>query len=230
MSSRIDFTDRSIIQVYQDLAESNVHALEQFLDQMEAIARTHSYAPMVAFTNSIIDFYEGEFRDHVRSSFQQWEGSDYSLDRLALKCGAGRDAAQTGRRYMDELRTGLDGMFRRSFPRIQADTEAPVLDDKDILKINNEIQVLLRSAESIRDQAVSVCNSRSDQNMVYTLILPMINNTGESFCESFRSLESRVEEGSELYRLGVQFTVDSIRTGTILGAASVKWPAYDSFI
>lgn len=91
MSSRIDFTDRGIISVYEELSEGNVKALEMFLDNMEIICRRHSYKPLVDFTNSVINFYEGSFRDHVNSCFNNWLNSDHSLERLARNCGAGED-------------------------------------------------------------------------------------------------------------------------------------------
>lgn len=230
MSDRIDFTDRGIIPIYQDVAENNVRALERFLDAMEAICRKRAYKPLVDFTNRVIQFYEDDFRMHVMSCFDSWQNSDFSLDSLAIRCGAGQGAASTGRQYMSELRGNLEGMFRRSFSRVAVDTDAPVLEEKDILETNEEITRLISTAEGVKENAVSQCEMRSDQNMLYTLIAPVIRNTGESMCESFRSMISKVVEGSELYAAGVRSTVENIRTGAKLETAEFSWPSYESFI
>ncbi|HAJ97598.1 MAG TPA: hypothetical protein DCO72_07670 [Ruminococcus sp.] len=229
-SDRIDFTDRGIINIYESLSAENVRALETFIDGMESLCRRLSYKPMMNFTNSIIDFYEGEFRSHVMSCFEQWNNSDFSIDRLALRCGAGRDAANTGRGYMEELRYSLSEMFTRSFTRLNTDNSSPTLDDKDILKANELISILIRTADRIKDEAVGQCSSRSDQNMVYMLLQSVIKNTGESMCECFRSMLSRVEEGSDLYRAGIMSVMDSMTVGNIMSDNAPKWPDYDDFI
>ncbi len=230
MSNRIDFTDRGIIPIYQDVAESNVRSLENFLDAMEAICRKRAYKPLVDFTNRVIKFYEEDFRSHVMSCFDSWQNSDFSLDALAIRCGAGQGAANTGRRYMEELRTNLEGMFRRSFQRVVVDTDAPILEQKDILEANDELNSLKRSAEMIKDNAVSQCSMRSDQNMLYTLIAPVIKNTGESICGSFGSMNIIVEEGAFIFGGGVNDTVGSIHMGSTLEKVDFSWPAYESFI
>ncbi len=230
MSERIDFTDRGIIPIYEEVAQGNVRALETFLSSMESLCRRHSYKPLVDFTNKVIDFYNGEFRDHVMRTFNSWCESDFSLDRLAIRCGAGSGAASTGRRYMEELRSSLEGMFRSRFQRISVDTDMPELDEKDILSTNEEITRLMSTAESVKDEAVSQCNSRSGQNMLYLLIAPVIRNTGESMCGCFRSMIAKVVEGSELYSRGVISTIDSIQTGGVMDNAGFAWPNYDDFI
>lgn len=229
-SDRIDFTDRGIISIYKNLSLENVHTLERFIDGMESLCRNVSYKPLMDFTNSIIDFYESDFRSHVMSCFENWSESEFSIDRLALRCGAGRDAADTGRRYMEELRDSISEMFTRSFPKINTDNSSPVLDDKDILKANEQINSLILSANQIKDNAVGQCISRSDQNMVYTLLQPIIKNTGESMCECFRSLLSRVEEGADLYKAGIMNVIDSVTVGSIIDSSGPKWPTYDDFI
>ena len=131
---------------------------------------------------------------------------------------------------MEELRTNLEGMFRRSFQRVVVDTDAPILEQKDILEANDELNSLKRSAEMIKDNAVSQCSMRSDQNMLYTLIAPVIKNTGESICGSFGSMNIIVEEGAFIFGGGVNDTVGSIHMGSTLEKVDFSWPAYESFI
>lgn len=225
MPNRIDFTDRSVPQVYEDMAQSCVLALDRFYSEMEVLCRTHSYKPMVDFTNAIQRFYAEEFQQFVMRMFHEWEDGDYSLSQLALRVGAGQGAAATGRHYMDELEDRLQGMFRRSFSPIQVDTDAPVLKNTDIEKIDGYITSFLRSAETAKENAITTIQQREEENAVYCLIKPVISSTGESLCNCFRSMLRQVAEGSELFSGGITTVIGRINPSMRQEVDyKVQWP------
>lgn len=226
----MDFTDRGIPDVYGDMAEDCVNALSSFYDEMEALCRTHSYKPMVDFTNNIQRFYAEDFRSHVMACFDQWENSDSSIPALARNVHAGAGAEATGRNYMAQLRERLESMFTRSFAPIRVDEDAPALDAQDIEKINEHIRTFRMKAMQAKDNALSTANAKSTDNVVYSLISPVLKNTGESLCECFDSMLKAVLEGTELYKAGVGRAVDSLIAGNSIDSIKlVKWPADEIF-
>lgn len=228
--ARLDFTDRGIISVYEEMAEGNVRALERMIDNMEGRCRRHAYRSMVIFTNALIDFYEDDFQRHVMNNFAKWKDGDASLSSLAMRTGCGSEAANTGRRLMDELEDRLAGMFRRSFARVSVDTAAPVLDQRDISALQEDINALVREAEAVADQAVSSTNARGEQNAVYYLIQPVIKNTGESMCNSFRSTLSEILNGAELFGQGVNITLSNRTVGVTSDRTTAAWPDPATYI
>lgn len=231
MNTRIDFKDRGIVNVYGDMAEDCVDALSSFYDEMETLCRTHSYRPMVIFTNNVQRFYAEDFRNHVMACFEQWENSEFSIPALARSVRAGAGAETTARGFMADLQERLERMFTRSFVPIRVDEDAPALDAQDIEKINDHIDAFRMRAIQAKDNALSIASAKSLENMLYSLISPVLKNTGESLCECFDSMLKAVLEGTELYKAGVGRTLENIVTGSTIDPVKlVSWPAEEAFL
>ena len=131
---------------------------------------------------------------------------------------------------MDELGEKLKQMFSRSFTKINPDTSAPVLEQDDILKVNDEINSFINRAGNIGTNALTRCSQQADMNVVYQLIKPVIHNTSESICECFGRMISQVLEGSELYAAGVRAAAESVRVGSKMLTPGNIWPSSERFI
>lgn len=232
MYTKIDFTDRGVPDVYGDMAQDCVHALSRFYDDMEALCRVHAYKPMVDFTNNIQRFYAEDFRSYVMARFAEWENSGSSLPALARNVHAGYEAENTGRRFMEELRDRLEGMFNRTFTPIRVDDAAPSLDDQDIEKINDHLRSFAQAANRATENALSIARSRSSENLLYSLISPVLRDTGESLCECFGSMLNAVLEGVGLYKMGIDRTIAELFGGAVMDTTAsnlTKWPADEVF-
>lgn len=231
MSYRMDFTDRNITQVYLDLSEEVKNAYQAFIESTREICVMHAYKPMVDFTNAMQEKYHGDFKECILRLYKEWRDSESSLEALAKRTGAGEEAVQTARTYMDELENNLMGMFSQSFDTIKVDLAAPALTEQDILKINNEINGFMQRVENARTNSEQTCSSRADENVLYALIKPVISSTGVTLEGWMKENMNQVIEGSQLYAQGVATVISNMQTTqTSAPIDAAKWGDVNSFM
>ncbi len=220
--------------IYCSLAEECAAALRQFYADIEANCRKCSYKPMVDFTNQICRFYYGDFKSHLMRQFSVWEDSDYSLDGLTRKIGAGEDAAAVGKRYMEQIRDSLEGMFSgASLEEIHMDTSQPTIDHDLILSNGEYIKKFCSSARSALDEAVSRTRSEAEENGAFASIIGIVKTTGNSMIESFQEMLSQVDKGDELYGTGFKtfFNPATGDRGTAVNTSGqMNWPFQGAFL
>lgn len=207
---------REITQIYEELADSCVSGLERFYEDIIELSNKTRYEPLVLFTNRIYEFYMGEFRDHLRREFQSWYDSEYSLHALINAIRGGSDAYQLARRYMDDIETYLEGLFRLSASPVHCDMSEPMIEEQDFETFKIAIQTYVHTAEQARDDAVSRTQQMASDNDAFVCIVPYVKTTGDSMIESFRSLMVEVEAGLGIFSGGVSATVQ------IIGGTNVK--------
>lgn len=231
MGYRMDFTDRNITQIYLDLSEEVKNAYQAFIESTREICTMHAYKPMVDFTNAMQEKYHGAFKECILRLYKEWRDSESSLEALAKKTGAGEEAIQTARSYMDELENNLMEMFSQSFDPIKVDLAAPALTEQDILKINNEINGFMQRVENARTNSEQTCSSRADENVLYALIKPVISSTGATLEGWMKENMNQVIEGSQLYAQGVAKVISNIQTAqTSAPVDAAKWGDVNSFV
>lgn len=230
MSYKMDFTDRNITQVYLEMSEEVKNAYQAFIESARGICAMHAYKPMVDFTNAMQEKYFGEFKECILHQYKEWRDSESSLEALARRTGSGEEAVQTARSYMDELENNLLTMFGQGYDSIQVNLAAPALNEQDILKINNEISGFLQRVENAKVNAEQVCNGRSEENILYSLIRPVLSSTGDTIDEWMRANMNQVIEGSELYAQGVATVANNLSAPSANAPGEVNWGNADSFM
>ena len=230
MSYKMDFTDRDITQVYLEMSEEVKNAYQAFIESTRAICAMHAYKPMVDFTNAMQEKYFGEFKECILLLYKEWRDSESSLEALARRTGSGEEAVQTARSYMDELENNLLTMFDQGYDSIQADIAAPALTEQDILKINNEISGFLQRIENAKINAEQICNGRSEENVLYSLIKPVLSSAGNTLDEWMKANMNQVIEGSQLYAQGVTAVVNNLSAPSTTVPGNVNWGEADLFM
>lgn len=230
MSYKMDFTDRDVTQVYLEMSEEVKNAYQAFIESARDICAMHAYKPMVEFTNAMQEKYFGEFKECILRLYKEWRDSESSLEALARKTGSGEDAVHTARSYMDELENNLLTMFDQGYDSIQVDIASPVLTDHDILKLNNEISGFLQRIENAKVNAEQICNGRSEENILYSLIKPVLSSTGDTLSEWMRANMNQVIEGSQLYAQGVATVVGNLSAPSTATPENINWGDADSFM
>ncbi|MGN1141451.1 MAG: hypothetical protein ACI4TF_09635 [Oliverpabstia sp.] len=209
MAYRIDERDfQNITRIYEDLAETCVRGLERFYQDIIDLSLKTTYEPLVLFTNRIYDFYMGEFREHLKSEFQNWYDSRYSLHALINAIRGGNDAYQLAMRYMDDIESDLDSLFRLSASPVKCDTSEPMIEEQDFETFTAAIRDYVQTAQGARDDAVSRTQQMASDNDAFVCIIPYVKTTGDSMIESFNSMITEVQEGLGLFSGGVSVTVD----------------------
>lgn len=202
MANRIDWTElESIANVYGTMAYDMARAMKNFYDSLEQRCRGCAYKPMVDFTNKICNFYYGEFKTHMNKCIHDWNESDHNLKVLALKTGAGDEAASIAQRYMDQILENLNRMFDQSgIQELKVDTAAPVISEKAIAEVEQDIRDLFQSSENIMNSAINEINRRGmDNNAFYTILGPT-HSLGDSVIETSREMIQQILKGSELFK------------------------------
>lgn len=230
MGYKMDFTDRDITQVYLEMSEEVKNAYQAFIESARDICAMHAYKPMVEFTNAMQEKYFGEFKECILRLYKEWRDSESSLEALARRTGSGEEAVQTARSYMDELENNLLTMFDRGYDSIQVDIAAPALTEQDILKLNNEISGFLQRIENAKINAEQICNGRSEENVLYSLIKPVLSSAGDTLDEWMKANMNQVIEGSQLYAQGVATVANNLSAPSTTVPGNVNWGDADSFM
>lgn len=230
MSYKMDFTDRNITQVYLEMSEEVNNAYQAFIESTRNICTMHAYKPMVDFTNAMQEKYFGEFKECILRLYEEWRNGESSLEALARRTGSGEEAVQTARSYMDELENNLLSMFSQGYDAIQVDLAAPALTEQDILKLNTEISGFLQRVENAKVNAEQICNGRSEENVLYSLIKPVLSSTGNTLDEWMKDNMNQVIEGSQLYAQGVAAVANNLSMPSTTAPGKVDWGNVDSFM
>lgn len=230
MGYKMDFTDRDVTQVYLEMSEEVKNAYQGFIESARDICTMHAYKPMVEFTNAMQEKYFGEFKECIFRLYKEWRDSESSLEALARRTGAGEEAVQTARSYMDELENSLLTMFGQGYDSIQVDISVPALTGEDILKLNNEISGFLQRIENAKVNAEQTCNERSEENVLYLLIKPVLSSAGDTLDEWMKANMNQVIEGSQLYTQGVAAVVDNLSAPSTVAPGNINWGDPDSFM
>ena len=223
--SRVVIPDPGLVDVYEEMAETVVTALFRFCDEMEEICKTHGFKPMVDFTNRIQQFYLEDFRNHVIRCYEDWEAGGASLPALARGINAGYDAICTTEQQMAQLRDRIEGMFSRSFAPVQVDVSCPSLDEHDIEKVGEQLRLFRSKIDHGVEKAMYTTNVKTEENVMYAYIAPVIQNTGESLREALDSMLKQAAVGVDAYVGGIFGTQDNITTGSRMDTTEiVAWP------
>ena len=230
MGYKMDFTDRNVTQVYLEMSEEVKNAYQTFIESARDICAMHAYKPMVEFTNAMQEKYFGEFKECILRLYKEWRDSESSLEALARRTGSGEEAVQTARSYMDELENNLLTMFDQGYDSIQADIAAPALTEQDILKLNNEISGFLQRIENAKINAEQICNGRSEENVLYSLIKPVLSSAGNTLDEWMKANMNQIIEGSQLYAQGVTAVINNLSAPSTTVPGNVNWGDADLFM
>ena len=214
---KIDFTDSTISYVYQDFSENLGDTFYQFFENMRCYSKEIGYKPVNDFLNEIISSFLGEFREYVEKVIREWKESEYCLSKLAIRIGGGQDAEHYALTYMESIEHSLVGVFNKDIPEIHESTSTPVIEKENILKINEEIDILLQKLENVKNQMEQECERRGKENQIISLIKPLLSKIIQGLYEWMKLNKESVIEGADLFERELQ---DLLATRSLQGNPS----------
>lgn len=201
---KINFTDPAISYVYQEFSEILGDVFYQFLENMRCYSKEIGYKPVNDFLNGIISSFMGEFREYVEKVIREWKESEYCLSKLAIRIGGGQDAEHYALIYMERIEHSISGIFNKDILEIHESTSTPVIEKENILKINEEIDILLQKIENVKSQMEQECERRSKENQIIELIKPLLSKIIQGLYEWMKLNKESVIEGADLFEKELQ--------------------------
>lgn len=201
---KIDFSDSTIPYVYQDFSDNLGDLFYQFLENMRCYSKEIGYKPVNDFLNEIISSFLGEFREYVEKVIREWKESEYCLSKLAVRIGGGQDAEHYALTYMEQIENSIIGVFNKDIPEIHKSTFTPVIEKENILKINEEIDILLQKLESVKSQMEQECERRGKENQIIELIKPLLSKIVQGLYDWMKSNKESVMAGAEFFEKELQ--------------------------
>lgn len=226
-SISLEMAQEQIARLYIDLAQDNVSAFEVFYEDITELCRRHAFEPMVNFTNKIYRFYQDDLRQYLLNEFRDWSDSSYSLDALVRNINAGSEAERTAKGVMENIGDELERMFHLNAAEIHPNTDAPNLNENDILSIQEYAEAFLRSSIEAGEQAKSDIRRIGEENNAVICLTRIVHSTADSLTEMFEAVKRQTYEGFEQFVTGMEKTkvegTDYKHTFVSIGAG-LNWP------
>lgn len=200
-----------LISFFQEALEKAGKETTELFEGLIDIYVREQYKPLGVMTNSVAQYYAGDFQANVRGQFQNWKDSETSLTAFANDLEASDNnsddayaAAQSVENAFQEI---LDDMLTKQ-PEIPDISQEAHL-SKNLSEIFEEVDELVQKSSSAVEDLVSTYESRvesdSEENQLYAntneilvAILTSYKSLFDVFKEGANRLASRLDESGNL--------------------------------
>ena len=110
---------------------------------------------------------------------------------------------------MDRIEHSIAGIFNKDIPEIHENISTPDVSKDSILKINDEIDILLQKLEGTKDQMEQECESKGRENQVFNLIKPLLSEIVQGLYDWMKLNKESVIEGADMLEKELQYLLSA---------------------
>lgn len=206
---RIDFSDPTIPDVFEEFSSNLGDAFYQFIENMRCYSKEIGYKPVNDFLNEVRASFFQEFKEYVEKTIRQWKESECCLSKLANRIGGGQEAEHYALTYVDRIEHSIVGIFNKDIPEIHENISTPDVSKDSILKINDEIDILLQKLEGTKDQMEQECENKGRENQVFNLIKPLLSEIVQGLYDWMKLNKESVIEGADILEKELQYLLST---------------------
>ncbi len=196
---KIDFSDPTFPDVFEKFSSDLGDAFYQFIENMRCYSKEIGYKPINDFLNKVRTSFFQEFKEYVEKTIREWKESECCLSKLASRIDGGQEAEHYALTYVERIENSVVGIFSKDIPEIHENTSTPDVSKDSILKINDEIDILLQKLENTKNQAEQECESRGRENQIFNLIKPLLSEIAQGLYDWMKLNKESVIEGADMF-------------------------------